>query len=602
MAREGDTSTRREKPGSRQRWRRPPKPERDLAGAQRVARKRFGVQDMHPEQQEAVAGLFAGKDVLAVLPTGYGKSLIYQVAAVLTDRPTICVSPLIALMADQEKKLRARSVPVVRLDSTLKVSERRAALARVAEGGSLVILTTPETLESEGARDSLLAAKAWLLCVDEAHCISEWGHDFRPAYLRLGAERQALGVEQVLGLTATATQHVQEDVQRRLAMDDPLIVHAPPHRPNLRLEAEVTTVASKPIRAGKLIRKLRRPGIVYCSTTVETDRVWAALDAAKIPCARYHGRMTKDERNASQARFMKKRPMVMVATNAFGMGIDKPDIRFILHYQTPGSLEQYVQEAGRAGRDGLPSRCILLFDPDDMRIQTALQTKGRASPVQLRRVCEALMAWADEDRPVSADDLALSANVPKVNTRSLCAELEALGLVTFDEERNYRVPVTADELFEGVEELVRSIEILRKEDKTRRKAVAAYAESMECRSVILRRWFGEEDPPECGTCDRCSGEVPAGTSRPRRSKRGKKKVATKTRGGRRKKKVAASADGAVGGTKKKRRRRRRRKPSAEREGGAPAKAAATKEGGEAKRPRRRRRRRSKRPSEAPAES
>ena len=471
-------------------------------------------------------------------------------------------------MADQEQKLRARSVPVIRIDSTVRAAERRAAFERLEEGGSLVVLTTPETLESQAARPAIAAAKPWLLCVDEAHCISEWGHDFRPAYLRLGAERQGLGNPQVLALTATATARVQEDVRTRLAMAEPLVVTAPPHRPNLRLEAEVVTLASKPVRAGKLLRKLKRPGIVYCSTTIEANRVFAALDAGGIPCARYHGRMKKDEREEAQTRFMKKRPIVMVATNAFGMGIDKPDIRFILHYQSPGSLEQYVQEAGRAGRDGKPSRCILLFDPDDMRIQAHLQSKGRASPNQLRRVTEALVAWADEGRPVDAEELALSAGVPKTTARSLAAELETLGLVVLDDERRYAVPGPTSELAQGAEDLARRLETQRREDKERREALSQYADSTECRSVILRRWFGEEDPPVCGTCDHCSGVLPAGTSHRRRPARKRARAAL---GPGKKKRTPGDGSRKRGGGKRKRRRKspdRAQDPAARAPGGA----------------------------------
>ncbi len=389
----------------------------------KVAR-RFGIRKLRPEQTKAIQAVLDGRDTLAVLPTGYGKSLIYQVPAMKFDRPTLVASPLIALMQDQHRALKAKGVPVVRLDSTLRVAERRASLDRIAKGGRLIVLTTPETIESDDARPVLVESKPKLLCVDEAHCISEWGHDFRKSYLRLGTARRDLKIKQVLALTATATPHVRDDIVERLKMKDPLIVIASPHRSNLKLSAEVVPGNQKIARAGQLLRRLRRPGIVYCSTKADVDDVYGALVKARIPCAKYHGGMTKDERSKALKKFMKRgRRMVMVATSAFGMGIDKPDIRYIMHFQVPGSLEQYAQEAGRAGRDGRASNCILLFAPADLDIQEHLRAKS--APGQ------------------------------------------------------------------------------KEHDARRLQAIVDYVDTDDCRSVFIRRWFGEENPPKCGNCDRC---------------------------------------------------------------------------------------------------
>ena len=307
--------------------------------------------------------MLKGRDTLVVLPTGYGKSLIYQVLAVLAGRPVITLFPLIALMRDQELALERYDVPAVRLDSTVGKRARAEALVRIQRGGQLVVLTTPETLESDDVRAVLKKTRPALVCVDEAHCISEWGHDFRPAYLRIGLERAALGDPTVLALTATATPRVQDDIVARLHMTRPATVIAPPHRENLRLSVQDVPGSLKLTAAGKLLRRLRRPGIVYCATTKAVDEIYGALKRARIPAARYHGKMTKTERARAQKHYARRRArMVMVATSAFGMGIDKANIRYILHYQVPGSVEQYVQEAGRAGRDGRPSRCILLFE------------------------------------------------------------------------------------------------------------------------------------------------------------------------------------------------------------------------------------------------
>ena len=482
----------------------PPAPPVDPRAALREAARRwFGLARLYPEQERAAAAILEGRDTLVVLPTGYGKSLIYQLPALLLPRPTVVISPLIALMRDQERSLRMRGVPVTRLDSTLRAETRRQMLTRIGRGGRLVVLTTPETLGADDAQRALRAARPALLCVDEAHCISEWGHDFRPAYLRLGVERQALGIPAVLALTATATPRVRDDIRERLRLRDPLTVSAPPTRGNLRLAAVEASGNLKIEAAGRLIRKLPRPGIIYCATTKAVDEIFGALTRAQVPCARYHGGMTNSERAAAQRRYMKGGGrLVMVATSAFGMGIDKPDIRYILHYQAPGSLEQYVQEAGRAGRDGKPSDCILLFDAADLEIQTFLQRTGRPNTGQLRRVAEALAAWAERG-PVGIKELALSASVPLTTCRALTAELEEARLVATDDAGRLVARVSPANLRAAADDLAGRYERLRYEDERRLRAVADYAASPPCREQFLRRWFGEDHPPECGRCDRC---------------------------------------------------------------------------------------------------
>jgi ATP-dependent DNA helicase RecQ len=527
-----------------------------------MARGSFGIPRLHPEQVTAMEAVQAGKDTLAVLPTGYGKSLIYQVPALLAERPTVVVSPLVALMADQEDSLLRRKLPVIRLDSTLLVGQRREALARLADGGPLVVLTTPETLQSEKHREHFVAAKPWLLAVDEAHCISEWGHDFRPAYLRLGTEREALGDPVVLALTATATPHVQEDIAERLALRDPVLVTAPPHRPNLRLEVAMVPGDRKPERAGLLLKTLKRPGILYCSTTLQTNRVWAALDQGRIPTARYHGRMTKAERQAAQKLYMHPRSKrVMVATSAFGMGIDKADIRYVMHYQCPGSLEQYVQEAGRAGRDGKLSRCILLYDPKDLDIQRALQRKSRANPRQLLAVAKALKEWAKEGRAVGVKDLAFSAGVPQTVCKAMCAHLEEMEVVVLDEDRNYRLVGTATELTKQAKTLADRLDVQVNQDDEHLVNLDEYARTTECRSVFIRRYFGEQDPPECGTCDRCvdleEGSPEAVMAGRRSGQRGQRPRRGDKRRGRDGKRKGRRRKGEGGDTKPKRRRGRK---------------------------------------------
>ncbi|HEY8428423.1 MAG TPA: RecQ family ATP-dependent DNA helicase, partial [Sandaracinaceae bacterium] len=455
------------------------------------------------EQERAIEAVLRGRDALVVLPTGYGKSIVYQAPALLLPRPVIAISPLIALMRDQERGLRRVGAPVVRIDSTLGAAARRQALERLRKGGTLVVLTTPETLEAPDVRSALEQARPMLLCVDEAHCISEWGHDFRPAYLRLGAERAALGIETALALTATATPHVASDIVERLGLRDPLVVRAPPHRANLELSVQSTPGNLKYEAAARLLKRLPRPGIVYCATTKAVDEVHAALTRARIPADRYHGKMKAAERTAAQRRFMKPdKRTVMVATSAFGMGIDKPNIRYVVHFQVPGSIEQYVQEAGRAGRDGKPARCVLLFDPADLAIQELLEEQSRPAAGQLARVGRALAAWAGEGKAPTGRELALSAGVPARIAAIVCAQLEQLGLVALSDKR-WRVHGAPDRVRAAADDLAVRFEVKRREDARRLAAMAAYAATEECRSVFIRRWFGEEDPPRCGKCDRC---------------------------------------------------------------------------------------------------
>ncbi|HJZ33459.1 MAG TPA: RecQ family ATP-dependent DNA helicase [Hyphomicrobiaceae bacterium] len=498
-----------------------------LAACRQTARRIFRIQSLRPEQEAAMLAVLKGRDVLAALPTGFGKSLIYQVPAMIFERPTIVISPLIALMADQESALRRCGVPVVALHSQLRAADRRGALDRLKAGGRLVVLTTPETLESAATAALFEQAQAALLCVDEAHSISEWGHDFRPSYLRLGQARQRLGYPPALALTATATPRVRADIAERLRLNQPTVLVAPAHRPNLRLSVNIVPGAEKFRAAARRIRALRRPGIIYCATTTAVDEVGGALKRAGIPVARYHGKMRAADRAAAQRQYMQRsRRLIMVATSAFGMGIDKPNIRYILHYQAPGSLEQYVQEIGRAGRDGHPAQCILLFDPADLEIQERLQSLSRPSIWHLERLESALTAWATENRAPSAATLAYSAGVPARIGEVLLLDLEEAGLIERDQEGG--IIVIATESFKaGVGDLMAKLKTFRYEGERRLRLIAEYAQSQDCRSQFIRRYFGEEDPPRCGTCDRCRADrvvaatatVPPRERRPRSRRR-----------------------------------------------------------------------------------
>jgi ATP-dependent DNA helicase RecQ len=481
-----------------------------------TARRTFRIQSLRPEQESAMLAVLNRRDALVALPTGFGKSLIYQVPAIIFDRPTIVISPLIALMADQEHALKRADVPVIALHSRLRAAERRAALQRLEKGGRLIVLTTPETLESAATAPLLQGLRPALFCIDEAHCISEWGHDFRPAYLRLGDARHRLGNPAVLALTATATPRVREDIGERLRLRDPVILTAPAHRPNLRLAVEIVPGAQKFPAAARRIKGLRRPGILYCATTTAVDEVSNALVRARIPMVRYHGKMPAADRTRAQRKFMdRSRRLIMVATSAFGMGIDKPNIRYILHYHAPGSLEQYVQEVGRAGRDGHPAHCILLFDPADLEIQEHLQSLSRPGVRHLEKLEAALTAWKHEERAPTPETLAFSAGVPARICEVLLSDLEEAGLIERNQEGGIGIAVTPKSFAAGVYDLIARLKTFRFEGERRLRLIADYAQSKECRSVFIRRYFGEDHPPRCGTCDRCRADQGVAPARDR---------------------------------------------------------------------------------------
>ncbi len=528
------------------------------------AARAFGFERLHPEQEKVIAHALGGGDALVVLPTGYGKSACFQIPSLILPRPVVVVSPLLALIEDQVTNLEKRGLPVVRFDGTIRGTARKRAVARIEEGGQLLVMTTPETL----AGDELLAALAKsgisLFAVDEAHCASEWGHDFRPAYLRLGTLLERYGRPPIMALTATATESVREDLKRILDLRDPLEIVASPHRANLAFEV-IECAGDARLRAlGRLVIRLRRPGIVYCSTTRDVDTVYGALKQMKIPVNRYHGGMNGSDRRAQQEEFMKSgRRNVMVATSAFGLGIDKRDFRYVVHFQTPASIEQYVQEAGRVGRDGKRANCILLHDGVDRNIHEFLLSQSRTAPAQLYQVADALVAYVEEGRKPDLVDLAASARVAQRVTAAAVAMFESAGLVRIGKEKTIEALVPHQELKQHTRRLSEQLRTLRKQDGERLDAVDRYAIAERCRGELLGEYFGIPIAEECGICDVCR-RVPA---RPasffdpiRKKKEATKKKSRKKRGGqrrrgRRPKKAAAQAGDAS--PKRSSRRRRR---------------------------------------------
>jgi ATP-dependent DNA helicase RecQ len=437
-------------------------------------------------------------------------------------RATVVVSPLIALMKDQTDRLNEQDIAVVKLDSTLTASEQRDANERIGDGDPDLIYVTPERLEDTSYVQLLAKRGVSLFVVDEAHCVSQWGHDFRPAYLHLRTAIKELGSPPVLALTATATAEVAADITKQLGLESPEVVRTGIDRENLRLEVR-RTVNREAKRAQLLALLAEEPGstIVYTATTKIADEVYSYLAANGESVGRYHGKLGTRERKDAQTRFMSGELRVMVATKAFGMGIDKHDLRMVVHWHLPDSLESYVQEAGRAGRDGRPSRAVLFYRIEDKRIQSFFLGGKYPSRVDSKRIYDTVVA---AEKPLTTVELADKCGLAVRRTKVVVALLESTGILEIRKSR-----LRAKRLFanEGeLEAFLVSYVNRHRGDHRRLEAVVHYGQSTACRGLMISAYFGEITEHACGHCDNChSGAADAAAmalranAEPRRAKR-----------------------------------------------------------------------------------
>ena len=369
--------------------------------------KHFGFTYFLEGQAEVIESVLAGENAVVVMPTGGGKSLCYQLPAMMIDGVTLVVSPLIALMKDQVDALAARDIPTTFINSSLGYAETNKRLSEIRRGIYKLLYVAPERFRSQAFMDAIAAVKIRLFAIDEAHCISHWGHDFRPDYLRLNEAAERLGRPQVIALTATATTKVRADISEQLGLASPRFLVAGFDRPNLALRVvHVSTEKEKLETLRQVIKSSTGSGIIYAATRKSVEQIAAKLKMSGLSIEPYHGGMGELERTRAQDSFMSGRVRAIVATNAFGMGIDKRDIRFVIHYHLPGSIEAYYQEVGRAGRDGLPAECLLLFNYADTRTQQFFIEGNHPPPELIRRVYHEIASFGLDKIEMSARELA----------------------------------------------------------------------------------------------------------------------------------------------------------------------------------------------------
>lgn len=463
----------------------------------------FGLEQLRAGQEAVIANVMARRPTLAIMPTGAGKSLCYQLPALALPGRTVIVSPLISLMKDQVDKLAQAGVHAVAVNSSLSASDLAAALATVQDNEADFVFTTPERLADPEFIELLRTHPVDLLVIDEAHCISQWGHDFRPAFLEVGAGHRALGSPPVLALTATANERVVEDIGKQLGVDLEVITTSV-YRENLHFRVHPTTSDDERLaRAIEHVKNAEGSGIVYTATVKAAEQLHEALLARNECSALYHGRLPSRRRREQQDAFMQGRCRVMVATNAFGLGIDKSDIRFVLHFQLPPGLDAYYQEAGRAGRDGSKADCTLLFFHQDRRLRQFLQAGRYPTADDVRAVIGALREADRLKTPLNTKQLADALPVALTKVQVALQLLKDGGVVRQNRRRELQLSVASVD-DDAVRKWADEYRGRDERDRAALERMVFYAQTGFCRWKVLLEHFGEgEGFDRCGRCDNC---------------------------------------------------------------------------------------------------
>jgi ATP-dependent DNA helicase RecQ len=480
--------------------------ERDWQAIAAIIHEKLEFARLRPGQRAALESVLEGKDTLAVLPTGSGKSAVYQIAGLMIPGPTVIVSPLIALQRDQRLAIEhSQLAHVAEVNSLQRSTDRECALSEFENEQLEFLFLAPEQFSNPETIERVRAANPSLFVVDEAHCVSEWGHSFRPDYLRLGQIIDALGHPRTLALTATASPKVRQEICERLHLRSPSVIVTGFDRPNIHLSVRcLTGERLKQQVLLEILQSSELPGIVYVATRRHAQTVAEVLIAAGHRAVTYHAGLKRDDRHARQAAFMDGKADIIVATSAFGMGIDKPDVRFVIHYDVSDSLDSYYQEIGRAGRDGAPARAVLMFSERDLNIKRFFAGQRRLSAAEVQQVISVLAARSEAR---NLRELAEAAGLSRAKAGSAVARLEDEGVLERAADGAIRLSEQGGDIATCIVSAVRAQTELREAHRARLEPLRRFAHTRGCRRAILLEYFGDTTELSCSGCDNCDLEA-----------------------------------------------------------------------------------------------